>query len=51
LPPLRNELKCLKDKVMQLSARKRQLTHMSVSLSVVTIALVGVWLMGRKAMH
>jgi predicted nucleic acid-binding Zn ribbon protein len=44
-------LKWLKDEVIQLRTRKRQLTHMLVSLSVVIIILVGVWLMGRMAMH
>jgi hypothetical protein len=50
LPPLRDELKCLKENVIQLRAWKRQLTQMLVYLSVVFIALVGVLLMGCKVM-
>jgi hypothetical protein len=48
---LRNELKCLKEEVIQLKAWKRQLTQMLVSLTVVFIAFVGLWLMGCKAIH
>jgi hypothetical protein len=46
-----NELKCLKEEVIQLKAWKRQLTQMLVSLTVVFIAFVGLWLMGCKAIH
>jgi hypothetical protein len=46
LPQLRNELNCLKEDVIQLRARKRQLTQMLLFLTVVFIAFVGVWLMG-----
>jgi hypothetical protein len=51
LPHMCNELKCLKEEVIQLRTQKRKLTHMLVSLSVVIIALVGIWLIGHKAMH
>jgi predicted nucleic acid-binding Zn ribbon protein len=46
LPQLRNELNCLKEEVIQLRARKRQLTQMLLFLTVMFIAFVGVWLMG-----
>jgi len=51
LPPLRNELKVLKEKVIQLRQRKRQLTQMLVFLSVALVALTGVWFMGCKELH
>jgi len=48
---LRNELKVLKEKVIQLRQRKRQLTQMLVFLSVALVALTGVWFMGCKELH
>ncbi|XP_062145629.1 uncharacterized protein LOC133853649 [Alnus glutinosa] len=51
LPQLRNELNCLKEEVIQLRARKMQLTQMLLFLTVVVIAFLGVWLMGCKVIH
>jgi hypothetical protein len=51
LPTLHNELKVLKEEVIQLRPRKRQLTQMLVFLSVAFVVLVGVWFMGCKEMH
>jgi len=48
---LRNELNCLKEEVIQLRARKMQLTQMLLFLTVVFIAFLGVWLMGCKVIH
>jgi predicted nucleic acid-binding Zn ribbon protein len=44
-------LKVLKEEVIQLRPRKRQLTQMLVFLSVAFVVLVGVWFMGCKEMH